>query len=568
MILNTDIRMVLVLSISKNGSIVASRIASGIRSDGYKVDALCRYTAEGCGSLNIGIEKFLEENLRRYDAAIMVMSLPGFYRISADIMIEKNHDVPVVVVDDGGRFAVAASSGHAGGSNDLADYVATIIKGQAVITDGIESSGATSVESIARAFHATIANPDCIIPVNAAINNGEHVPIIFQTEKRSGFRHLFSGSKDSHEAYEHAIIIADKPKKDANDCYLILDEIAIGIGFNSNANADLISGCLEGFLSEARLTWEDVDYVSSIKDLPKGALKRNDIKFVKFDPSDLRDTDTKMVTHTSEKARDVFGIPGVAEPCALKSLGPGSRLFSPFRSCERSVTLAAAKRRKLFTGHISFIGAGPSDPDLITMRGKKAIASSDIVAGYPMPLDITKHIIWNKPKVIFHWKEQHRYVDEVIKLYDKGYRIAYIFTGDSCFTESELIKRFSTKCRDFDIIPGISSVQAASSITGMALEMAGIVSFHVTGNIEDRKTELVKILTDKKKAIVIPRPYDFMPMDIARFLIDKGFGDMPTTVIERATSPDERRTTSNLNDLRGTDFSDLSIMVIGEPVIV
>lgn len=567
MTLNANIRRTLVISISKSGSIVSSRIALAMRSDGYHVDFFCRYASEDCEILNSSLKEFLEQYLRRYDAAILVMSLSGFYRISGDLMVEKNHDVPMVVIDDAGKFAVAASSGHAGGANELAAYVADLINAQAVVTDGIESNGAISVENIAKALHATIANTDCIVPVNAAIANGEHVPVIFQSEKRTGLRYLFSKHSDNDNAHGHAIVLADEPGNVTKTCYLIPDDIAIGIGFNSNADPQRISKCFEEFLSETRLTWKDVDCVSSIKDVPESVFKRKDIRFVKLTPEDLKDVDPATITHISDKARDIFGIPGVAEPCAIKSLGPGSRILFPFRSCDRSVTLAAAKRRKLFLGHISFIGVGPSDPDLMTIRARKAIVSSDIVAGYSMPLDIAKHITWNKPKVIFHWKEQQRYVDEVIDLYKMGYSIAYLFTGDSCFTESELIRRFTSKCRNFDIIPGISSVQAASSITGMALEMVGVVSFHVSGDIEDRKADLVRAMAEKGRAIVIPRPYDFMPKDIAKFLTDNGFGDFHTTVIEKATAVDERRTVTNLKDLTGSDFSDLSIMIIGDPVI-
>jgi len=562
---NDEIRRILVISISRSGSKVASRISTEMRYDGHSVDAFCRYPTDGCCILKDPVKMFLEENIRRYDAAVLVMSLPGFYRISADLMIEKNHDIPVVVVDDAGRFAVAASAGHAGGSDELAEYVAGIINSQAVITDGIESGGRTPVEKIARSLYATIANPECIIPVNAAIANGEPVPVIFRSEKRSRLRGLFAEHTD--EKHDYAIVLTDDPGKDANTCYLIPDDISIGVGFNNSADAQRISACIERLLEEAGLTWEDFDYVSSIKDLPDGSIKRKGTKFVKFEPADIRDINPDLLTHTSDKAREVFGIPGVAEPCAIRSLGPGSKVFLPFRSCDRSVTLAAARRRKLFSGHISFIGVGPSDPDLITVKARKAIAASDIVAGYRMPLEIAKNIAWNKPRIVFHWKEQQRYVDEVIGLYERGYRIAYLFTGDSCFTESELIRRFVSKCRNFDIIPGISSVQAASSITGMAIEMAGIVSFHVTGDIGDRKADLLRIIAEKKRAIIIPRPYDFMPKDIAKFLTDNGFGDLPAVVIERATSADERRTASFLRDLIASDFSDISIMVIGEPVI-
>lgn len=64
------------------------------------------------------------------------------------------------------------------------------------------------------------------------------------------------------------------------------------------------------------------------------------------------------------------------------------------------------------------------------------------------------------------------------------------------------------------MIPGISSVQAASSISRMGLELVPVISFHVTGQIEDSKARLLRAVKYRGKAIVIPRPFDFMPDNI------------------------------------------------------
>ncbi|MGC8609688.1 MAG: precorrin-6y C5,15-methyltransferase (decarboxylating) subunit CbiE, partial [Thermoplasmata archaeon] len=388
-----------------------------------------------------------------------------------------------------------------------------------------------------------------------------------KTEKRKNFRKVFEDCGQEIPEGKPAIMITDVPGDERNVCYLIPDDISVGVGFNSKADDSIISHCIEEFLSETKLSWEDIDYISSIKDIPSEIIHSDGTRFLKFSADDLRSVDSDLITHNSTKAEEVFGIPGVAEPCAILSLGFGSRLFYPFRSCEGSTTIAAARRRKLFSGFISFTGVGPYDPDLMTLRARKAIVSADIIVGYETPLNIARDLIWNRPKIVFHWKDQQKYVDQTVELYERGYRIAYLFTGDACFTESELIKRFTGSCHNYEIIPGISSVQAACSLTGMALEMAGIVSFHVTGDIEGRKHDLLEAVSTRGRAIVIPRPYDFMPKDIAAFLSDNEMGDLPATVIERATSPDEKRTSLRVHEFRNMEFSDLSIMVIGEPVI-
>ena len=64
-----------------------------------------------------------------------------------------------------------------------------------------------------------------------------------------------------------------------------------------------------------------------------------------------------------------------------------------------------------------------------------------------------------------------------------------------------------------------------------------------------------------KNILLLPRPYDFMPKDIARFLIENGVSpDKEVTIFERLTM-DERATTKALRDLT-SDFSDVSVMVI------
>jgi cobalt-precorrin-7 (C5)-methyltransferase len=72
---------------------------------------------------------------------------------------------------------------------------------------------------------------------------------------------------------------------------------------------------------------------------------------------------------------------------------------------------------------------------------------------------------------------------------------------------------------------------------------------------------LVRVLEDNRNAIVIPRPWDFMPADVAAYLTRQGISPgHPAEVWEHLTQS-EAAWKGLLGECR-SDFSDMSIMLI------
>jgi precorrin-6B methylase 1 len=87
------------------------------------------------------------------------------------------------------------------------------------------------------------------------------------------------------------------------------------------------------------------------------------------------------------------------------------------------------------------------------------------------------------------------------------------------------------------------------------------VTFHRRGDLEPFKRHLVHVLQDERNAIVIPRPWDFMPKDVASYLLAQGAAaEHPVEVWENLTVR-EAQWRGNL-DACTRDFSDMSIMLI------
>ena len=105
------------------------------------------------------------------------------------------------------------------------------------------------------------------------------------------------------------------------------------------------------------------------------------------------------------------------------------------------------------------------------------------------------------------------------------------------------------------------------------LDESHIVTFHVTGNIELKKLELIKAVKEGKSIILIPRPWpkdqsrNFMESDIAVFLknneIDTSI--LNVWVFEYLTKDDKENIfKGKVSQLEGIKFSDMSVMVIDQ----
>ena len=149
------------------------------------------------------------------------------------------------------------------------------------------------------------------------------------------------------------------------------------------------------------------------------------------------------------------------------------------------------------------------------------------------------------------------------------------FTGDANFSESEVVDRLIELFGDgnVEIIPGISSIQVAAARAKIPLDKSQIITFHVTGDIEEKKLELIKAILDGKSVILLPRPWprdpskNFMQSDIAFFLKINHINtsNLRVWIFEHLTK-DNKETVfkGSVNQLEGRQFSDLSVMVIDQ----
>ncbi|HJT83530.1 MAG TPA: precorrin-6y C5,15-methyltransferase (decarboxylating) subunit CbiE [Nitrososphaeraceae archaeon] len=223
------------------------------------------------------------------------------------------------------------------------------------------------------------------------------------------------------------------------------------------------------------------------------------------------------------------------------------------------------------------IGVGPGDPDYIIPIAKEKIQISKYIIGYKYTLTTIEKLLDKKRQQIYeiNMRSQESTYQQVYEDMNDDEYCTVPFTGDVNFSESEVVDRlleiFGNE--NVEVIPGISSIQIASSKSKVPLDKASIISFHVTGNIKQKKMELLKSVSENKSVILLPRPWpndlskNFMPADIALFLKDNGIDTRKINVwvFEYLTNKEKETTfKGKLIDLEDKTFSDLSVMIIDQ----
>jgi len=228
--------------------------------------------------------------------------------------------------------------------------------------------------------------------------------------------------------------------------------------------------------------------------------------------------------------------------------------------------------KKLFV-----IGVGPGSPRYLTDAAKDAISKSRYVIGYKYTLIIIESVIDRSEQQVSEitMENQEMVYNEIYnKMTDNDY-CTVTFTGDVNFSESEVVDRLLEIFGDdnVEIIPGISSIQIAAARCKVPLDKAHVVTFHVSGDIEEKKLELVNAVSNGKSVILLPRPWprdpkkNFMQSDIAIFLRKNGVdtSNLMVYIFEHLTQDDKETVfKGKVSNLEGKYFDPFSVMVIDQ----
>lgn len=196
---------------------------------------------------------------------------------------------------------------------------------------------------------------------------------------------------------------------------------------------------------------------------------------------------------------------------------------------------------------VYIIGAGPGDPDLLTVKARRLIGSCDVIvyAGSLVNPEILKLA---KPEAKIHNSAELN-INQIIQIikdaYENGFDVARIHSGDPHIYGA--LKDQTSYLDDlgipYEVVPGVSVLTSAAASLGIELTVDGISQAIIIARgslrIPVPEREQIRKLAEHGSTMVIFTGIHIIDR-IVKDLIDGGYSpDTPVGIVYRSTWPDE-----------------------------
>ncbi|MEO0852514.1 MAG: precorrin-4 C(11)-methyltransferase [Cyanobacteria bacterium J06648_11] len=144
------------------------------------------------------------------------------------------------------------------------------------------------------------------------------------------------------------------------------------------------------------------------------------------------------------------------------------------------------------TGRVYVVGAGPGDPDLITLRGQKLLASADVVfyTGSLVPEQMLQHCRADAEIIDTRDRVLETILPLAIARAQAGLTVVRLQDGDPSLYGAlhELMARLLEVNIDFEIVPGVSAFQLAAARLKVELTVPELVQSIILTRTSGRTT--------------------------------------------------------------------------------
>lgn len=145
-------------------------------------DGIYAPAALGLGVPFTSLRRLVGELFSGHEAILLVMAVGIATRLVAPHLRDKFVDPAVVVVDEGGCFAISLVGGHHRGANELAERVAGVLGAQPVVTTASEVLGRPAIDVFARRHRCHLVPRANLARVAGALVRGEPVAVLWDRD--------------------------------------------------------------------------------------------------------------------------------------------------------------------------------------------------------------------------------------------------------------------------------------------------------------------------------------------------------------------------------------------------
>jgi len=206
---------------------------------------------------------------------------------------------------------------------------------------------------------------------------------------------------------------------------------------------------------------------------------------------------------------------------------------------------------------ISFVGAGPGDVDLITVKGRKLLEKADVVI-YAGSLVSRRHLDFCKEGCSFY-DSASMTLEEIIEVMKaaslKGQNVVRLHTGDPSIYGAikEQMDLLDEMGIEYDVVPGVSSFTASCAAIKSEFTLPGVSQTVIITRLEGRtpvpEDEALELLASHKASMAIFLSVGSIDRAVDKLKQGYGRGDVPVAVVYKATWEDQKIITGTLDTI-------------------
>ena len=531
----------------------------------------------------------VEPQWHDYDAFVFISAMGICVRTIAPLLKDKHSDPAVVCMDTAGKNVIAVVSGHVGGANQLATDVARAVGAMPVITTRSDIDGLWQLDLLGKRFGWSMEREDINAEIAMFVNRRptalllqvndegtrwleanlpEHVTVFYREDNIDG------------NLFDLLVVVGYKSvfvKGIKATLHYIPKCLHVGIGLAHDADMECIDE-IQQCLNDKGINMKAIKSIATI-DVKKGEkvvgeLMRCGYEVRFYSAGELSDI---IVPNPSDTVEKHVGTSSVSEAAAMLSADNNQLLLEKHKGTQWTLAVALDSAFDRSKGHVEIVGAGPGDPELVSIRGRKFLERADLIlyAGSLVPRQLTECA---KPGATVRNSATMALEEQcnLMKTFtDRGLLVVRLHTGDPCIYGAiqEQIDFFESHDISYHITPGISSFLAAAAELRSQFTIPGrcqtIILTRGEGRTPMPEREKLHLLARSRSTMCIFLSASIVD-DVQEQLLQEYPADTPVAVCYHLTWKDQKiwrgKLSSLANIVRENHLTLTTMIVVGEAV--
>ena len=226
---------------------------------------------------------------------------------------------------------------------------------------------------------------------------------------------------------------------------------------------------------------------------------------------------------------------------------------------------------------VYFVGCGPGDPDLITIKAKKLVQKADVIvySGSLIPPGILKY---NKKGKKYDAAKlvREEIFDLLLKNSKKGKTVIRLHDGDPAIYGAirEQIDNLEKQGIESTVVPGVTSFLAAAAALGTQLTLPGVTQTMIITRAESRtkvpKREKIFELAKHQSTLIFYLSVHLLTKITKEAIIGGYKKTTPVAVVYKASRKDQKIIVGTLDDIaskvKAERITMTAIIIIGDVI--